>query len=140
VRGEAAVVRDDRAAERLERGVERDLAALGEADDADALGIDARMRAEQPQRGQGVGDVGRGGEPPWSVAVSRTLRGVKLSTTKVARPSAVSRSAQAASRASTPALPWAITMAGTRPDPSRGRRSVPKTTTFGAATRRARAN
>jgi len=68
------------------------------------------------------------GRRPWSVAVSRTLRGVKLSTTKVARPSAPSRSAQAISRTSTPPLPWAITIAGTRPAASFGSRKVPTTT------------
>ena len=79
------------------------------------------------------------GSRAWSVAVSRTLRGVKLSTTKVASPSAPRRSAHAASRVSTPALPCAITIAGTRPAASFGRRSVPTTTTRSDASRRASA-
>ena len=79
------------------------------------------------------------GSRAWSVAVSRTLRGVKLSTTKVARPRAPSRSAQVASRTSTPPLPWAITIAGTRPAASFGSRSVPKITALGDVSRRASA-
>jgi len=62
VRGEVTVVVEDRAPERLERGVERDLAALGEADHPDAIRVDARMRGEQAQRGQRVGHVRGGGE------------------------------------------------------------------------------
>ncbi len=62
VRGEATLVVEDPASERLERGVERDLAALGEADDPDAVRVDARMRGEQAQRGQRIGHVRGGGK------------------------------------------------------------------------------
>ena len=63
VGGEArAALVDDGAPERLERAVERDLAAARESDDADPRGIDARVGGEEPERRERVGEVGHGRE------------------------------------------------------------------------------
>src|SRR6267142_384701 len=115
VRREPGLIVDDGTTKGLERRVERDLSALGKAHDADPAAVERWV---------------------WSVAVSRMFLGVKLSTTKAATPMSFRWSAHQNSRScDTPALPCAMTMAGTGPVAFLGRTKVPKMTVFGSASR-----
>src|SRR5215813_2074883 len=62
VPGELRLVLDDRAAIRLELCPERDLPSLREADDADALAVDLRVRSQELERRERIGHVGSGRE------------------------------------------------------------------------------
>ena len=125
MQGKAQSARDAGTAERLERRVERDLAALGKADDADAIAIDAGLVREPVERAEGVTLAGSD-RRDWSSAVMAMPRSVKLSTTNVATPSSFSRAAQACSRPSMmPPLPCMMIIAGWGADPPAGRDSQP---------------